>query len=532
MKAFADLYAAIEGSTKTNAKLAAMEQYFSQASPDDAAWALFFLSGRRFRRLVKSGILRQAACIAADVPMWLFQECYDVVGDLAETMSLLPPPPDCEESRTLHELVEQELLPLYGVDNVEAMERVIKMWRCLNPHERLVWNKLITGEFRVGVSQGLVVRAISMVSGVEAAVISHRLMGPWEPNAAFFEALIHPDTQDTHQSKPYPFFLAHPLEQGPHGLGDIGAWQVEWKWDGIRAQLVRRGGNTFIWSRGEELVTERFPEVVASAEQLPNGLVLDGELLAWNEHGVMPFASLQTRIGRKTLGKKLLADVPVHYVVFDLLEADGEDWRTRPLSERRAKLEAVLSGLWPESAIHPSPLVQAATWDEMAALRETSREHHVEGFMLKALDSPYGVGRERGPWWKWKVDPYSVDCVLIYAQRGHGRRASLYTDYTFGIWDKQDLVPFAKAYSGLTDKEIHEVDSFVRKHTLEKFGPVRHVEPKLVFELGFEGIQKSSRHRSGIAVRFPRMLRWRQDKLPEEADTIETVRALLPGGGN
>jgi DNA ligase-1 len=531
MKTFALLYAAIEGSTKTNAKLAAMAAYFSTASPADAAWALYFLSGRRLRRLVKSATLREAACVAAGIPMWLFEECYDVTGDLAETMALLPPEPDCEERRTLHALVEEELLVLYGMRDEDVMARVLQMWRCLTPHERLVWNKLITGEFRVGVSQGLVLRALSQVSGIEPAVIAHRMMGTWEPGAAFYEALLHPDTQDAHHSRPYPFFLAHPLEQEPHALGDVAAWQVEWKWDGIRAQLVRRGGATFLWSRGEELVTERFPEVVAAAEQLPQGLVLDGELLAWNSEGVMPFAALQTRIGRKSLSRRLLADVPVHYVVFDLLEAGGEDWRLRPMRERRRMLEGVLASLPPGSFIHPSPMVEATSWEEMAALRETSRERHVEGFMLKALDSPYGTGRERGPWWKWKVEPYSVDAVLLYAQRGHGRRASLYTDYTFGIWKGQELVPFAKAYSGLTDAEILQVDQFVRKHTLEKFGPVRHVEPKLVFELGFEGIQESRRHRSGIAVRFPRMLRWRQDKSPEEADTIETVRALLPGGG-
>jgi DNA ligase-1 len=379
----------------------------------------------------------------------------------------------------------------------------------------------------VGVSQRLAVRALANVAKQPAAVIAHRLMGAWEPDAASYLALLAPDEGETAPSRPYPFFLAHPLDGGPEALGDRRAWQAEWKWDGIRAQLIRRRGRMYLWSRGEELLTDRFPELHFEATRLPDGTVLDGEIVVWKEGRVQPFASLQRRIGRKTLGKKILADAPAAFLVFDVLERGGEDIRARPLSERRALLESLLSGSTDESRILLAPIVARESWDGLADARAASREHGVEGLMLKRLDSPYGVGRERGPWWKWKINPYTVDCVMIYAQRGHGRRAGLYTDYTFGVWRDGELTPFAKAYSGLTDEEILEVDRFVRRNTIERFGPVRSVEPKLVFELAFENIQRSTRHKSGIAVRFPRIARWRKDKKPEEADTLDAVIAMI-----
>jgi DNA ligase-1 len=356
-------------------------------------------------------------------------------------------------------------------------------------------------------------------------------MGGWSPTPDFYHRLLSPDTADADKSRPYPFCLAHPIDSPPRELGDLSEWQVEWKWDGIRAQLIRRGGRVFIWSRGEDLVTDRFPEVRDSALLLQDGIVLDGELLAWSGGRVLPFSLLQRRIGRKTLSRSMLRDVPVAFLSFDLLEVDDRDIRDRPLFERRAVLETVLGKCIPGQSIHPAPLVQAPVWEELAALREESRERLVEGFMLKRLDSPYSVGRKRGVWWKWKVDPFTIDAVLIYAQRGHGKRATLYTDYTFAIRDGDDLVPFAKAYSGLTDEEIRTVDRFIRQNTVERFGPVRSVRPFLVFEIGFEGIRKSSRHRSGVAVRFPRILRWRQDKKPEDADSLDTLNALISRDG-
>jgi DNA ligase-1 len=423
--------------------------------------------------------------------------------------------------------VEERLLGLRDLDPPAQRSALFAAWSELGGRERYVWNKLITGAFRVGASQRLVVRALAEVSGVADEVIAHRLMGAWEPDAAFFQRLIATDTDDADKSRPYPFALAYPLELDSESLGPVEAWQPEWKWDGIRAQLVRRAGCVWLWSRGEDLLTGRFPEVELTGGVLPDGTVLDGELLPWLDGAPLPFAQMQRRIGRKTLSRKILAEVPVVLLAYDLLEDGGADVRSLPLVERRARLEELVAALPGGAAIRLSPVIEAPTWEALVEARLASRAHHAEGLMLKRLDSVYGVGRRRGDWWKWKVDPYSVDAVLIYAQPGSGRRAGLFTDYTFGVWDGDKLVPFAKAYSGLTDVEIARVDAFVRQNTLERYGPVRVVKPELVFELAFEGIQRSTRHRSGIAVRFPRMARWRTDKRAADADSIETVRALL-----
>jgi DNA ligase-1 len=525
MKAFAELYAALDATTKTNEKVAALTRYFAAAAPADAAWAASFLLGRRPKRLLESRKLAQWAIEEAGVPDWLFGECYHAVGDFAETIALLLPPTAASTALPLDYWVEERLLPMRTADDSTRRAWLVSAWREMDEPQRFAWNKLLTGEFRVGVSQSLVVRAISETSGLSTEVVAHRLMGDWQPTAEFWRQLLASETKDADVSRPYPFCLAYPLEGAVEELGDPREWQLEWKWDGIRAQLIRRQWRTFLWSRGEELITGRFPELDALGALLPEGTVIDGEVLPWKDGAPLPFAQMQRRIGRKVLGPKILAEVPVVLVGYDLLELHGEDIRERPLEFRRAQLEAIAP---PGSALVLSPVVEAASWDELKALREQSRERKVEGFMLKRLGSPYRVGRRRGDWWKWKIDPYSVDCVLIYAQPGNGRRASLFTDYTFGIWDNGKLVPFAKAYSGLSDEEIREVDAFVRRNTLEKFGPVHHVKPELVFELAFEGIQRSTRHKSGIAVRFPRMARWRHDKKPEDVDSIDTIRALLP----
>lgn len=524
MKAFARLYTELDETNKTNEKVAALRRYFAGAPPADAVWALSFLIGRRPKRLIESRKLAAWAIEEAGIPDWLFGECYHAVGDFAETMALLLPPAAATTALPLHYWIEERLLPLREQDDAARRESLVQAWRAMDEPQRFVWNKIITGEWRVGVSQSLVVRALAEVSGVDANTIAHRLMGDWRPTPDFWAALMAPETRDADISRPYPFCLAHPLEGAVEELGPVDQWQVEWKWDGIRSQLIRRRWQTFLWSRGEELVTDRFPEIEASGAQLPEGTVLDGEVLPWRDGRPLPFAQMQRRIGRKLLGAKILDEVPVVLLAFDLLELGGEDVRSRPLEWRRARLEEVVPR---DSAILLSPIVRAASWEELARIREESRARQVEGFMLKRHGSPYGVGRRRGDWWKWKIQPYSIDAVLIYAQPGHGRRASLFTDYTFGVWDAGELVPVAKAYSGLTDDEIRQVDAFVRRNTLEKHGPVHRVKPELVFELAFEGIQRSNRHRSGIAVRFPRMARWRTDKHPRDADTIETVRALL-----
>jgi DNA ligase 1 len=529
MRDFANLYAALDETNKTNEKVQALVDYFRTAPSDDAAWVIYFLSGRKPRQIIGSRQLATWAAEEAGVPEWLYSESYDAIGDSAETITLLLRNNESTNDRPLAEWVEQRLLPLRAEDESTQKEAVLKAWRELNVRERFVWNKLITGSFRVGVSQQLVVRALSQVSEVDTATVAHRLMGTWEPTSDFYSNVIAQETTDADISRPYPFFLAYPIEEDPEALlGDLSHWQAEWKWDGIRGQVIRREEQVFVWSRGEELVTDRYPEIAEMANLLPDGVVLDGELLPWRDGHVLPFAQLQRRIGRKSITKKMLADVPVVFLTYDLLEYESKDVRTEPLSWRRAKLNEIV-GRTTHGSLQLSPLVPAERWDELATQRQQSRDQNVEGIMLKRRDSPYRVGRQRGDWWKWKIEPYTIDAVLIYAQRGSGKRASLYTDYTFGVWDDEGtLIPFAKAYSGLTDEEIRKVDAFIRRNTSEKFGPVRTVKPELVFELAFEGIQRSARHKSGIAVRFPRILRWRQDKQIADADTLQTIQAMLP----
>lgn len=527
MKAFADLYTALDETTKTNEKVDALTRYFTQAPREDAAWAVFFLIGRKPKQVVPSGKMREWAAAEAGVPDWLFQESYDAVGDVAETIALLLPEPEHSSNVPLHTWVEERLLPLRNAGESAQRESLTRAWAELDRPQRFVWNKLISGAFRVGVSQQLVTRALAKVKGVEATLVAHRLMGDWEPTPEFFDSLHAEKAAGDDLSKPYPFYLAYAIEGPPESLGDPLAWQVEWKWDGIRSQLIRRAGETFLWSRGEELVTERYPELAAVGDALPDGTVIDGEILPWREGIPLPFAQLQRRIGRKTLGKTILTEVPVILMAYDLLEHDGVDIRSIAIEERRARLARIVAASPFPSRFLLSPTVEADSWESLAAARAESRAKHAEGLMLKRLGSAYGVGRRRGDWWKWKVNPLTVDAVLIAAQRGSGKRASLYTDYTFGVWDDGRLVPIAKAYSGLTDEEIRQVDSFIRKHMIEKFGPVRTVKPELVFELAFEGMNRSTRHKSGIAVRFPRILRWRTDKPAEEADTLETVKSML-----
>jgi DNA ligase 1 len=521
---FVRLFVALDETNKTNEKVAALEHYFRDAPPEDAAWALALLTGRRPRVPVKRTLLRQWAIGVAGMEDWLFDECYAAVGDLAETISLVLPDRTTESAGQglaawlawMNQLAH-ELEP-----NQRTMMR--EAWSQLDRNEKFVLHKLLGGSFRVGVSQELVHRAFARVLGLDKAVLAHRLMGDWQPTPEFVLSLAEEQSGPL-PSQPYPFCLAYALEDEVESLGDPAAWLVEWKWDGIRAQLIRREGQTYLWSRGEELIEATFPEVAAIGDALPDGTVLDGEILAWQGDRPMPFAELQRRLGRKMVGKKLLTEVPCALIAFDLLEWNGEDWRARPLAERRTQLQVAATGVSP--SLFVSQALEGLDWSALAEMRERSREERAEGLMLKRLDSDYTGGRKRGAWWKWKIQPLTVDAVLIYAQRGSGKRASLYTDYTFGVWDGGALVPFAKAYSGLTDAEIRQVDRFIRNNIVEKFGPVRTVKPELVFELAFEGIQLSSRHKSGIAVRFPRILRWRQDKKVEDANTLEEVKALL-----
>lgn len=530
MKRFTELFFEIDGTNRTNEKVEAMVRYFRSAPPADAAWALYFLAGRKLNRSVSTNALRLWLSEETGLPMWLIEECYDTVGDLAEALALLYPDRERRDDIPLHQMVEERMMPLRALPDPDKRALLVHDWDRMSMPERLVWNKLIMGSFRVGVARTLLERAVARAADLPQPLVAHRLMGEWDASAAGYEALVAPaGAEAIHHAQPYPFFLAQPIENATESLGDVADWLAEWKWDGIRAQLLQRNGETRVWSRGEELVTDRFPEIAAIGPLLPDGTVLDGELLAWDTavdpQQPLPFAALQRRIGRKTVGPKLLKEVPAALVAFDVLEMNGEDLRAMPLQERRAKLEALIASV-DTPALRLSPPLTAATWDELAAFRARCREAQAEGLMLKRLNSPYGVGRPRGDWWKWKIEPYSLDAVMTAAQPGHGNRANLFTDYTFGVWNEGRLVTIAKAYSGLTHAEIAEVDAFVRRHTLERHGPVRTVEPLLVFELAFEGVQTSTRHKAGLAVRFPRIARWRKDKMPAEADTLDTLRAL------
>jgi DNA ligase-1 len=532
MKAFAALYQRLDRSTATLDKRAALVAYFRDARPHDAAWALYLLSGGKVggarRKIAASGELRAWISDASGLPPWLVEDSYEQVGDLAETLTLLLDDPlQRSPDRPLAEWIETHLLAVANQPEPVRHAAVLDGWRQLTADERLVFNKLLTGALRVGVSQRLVQQALAELSGIDIARIAQRMLGEWVPSPGLLAALLSPQERPEDRQQPYPFFLASPLEAEVESLGPITDWVLEWKWDGIRLQLLRRKGEAALWSRGEERLDGRFPEIEAAAMALPDGCVIDGELLAWRDGDAqpLPFTALQTRIQRRKPGPKTLRDTPVRVLAYDLLEIDGEDLRTQPLHARRARLAALLQAL-DDPRIVLSPTLAANDWPDAAAQRAQARERGVEGLMLKRHDSLYQSGRRRGDWWKWKIDPLTIDAVMIYAQAGHGRRSTLYTDYTFGVWNGDTLVPVAKAYSGLDDTEILALDRWIRANTVERFGPVRSVRGEQVFELGFEAVNRSTRHKSGIAVRFPRSLRWRRDTPASEADPLAQRQAL------
>ena len=526
MKRFTNLFLELDHTNRTNEKVELLKSYFLTAPDEDKIWALALFTGRRPPRKVKTAQMQAWAMEQAGIPEWLFKESYHSVGDLGETISRILPAQASSSDRSLADWFAY-LARLNDADDHQKKDLIIEAWRELSPFEIFVFNKLLMGSFRIGVSQTLVIRAIAEAVGLEPAVITHRVMGRWDPFETTFHGLVQAENGKDQDSRPYPFYLAYSIEGPVSGLGEPQDWLAEWKWDGIRSQLIWRNGELYIWSRGEELVTDKFPELHAAKNRLPEGTVLDGEILCFENNKPLPFNVLQTRIGRKNITQKVLAEAPVVFMAYDLLELDGQDVRPQPQQERRRLMEQLFSTGGLDNPFILSPLLSFSDWEELEKLHLQSREQMAEGFMIKRKEAPYLTGRKKGDWWKWKVDPLSVDAVMVYAMKGHGRRAELYTDYTFAVWDGDHLIPFAKAYSGLTDKEIREVDTFIKNNTLEKFGPVRTVKPELVFEIGFEGINASTRHKSGIAVRFPRILNWRHDKAAAEADTLENLRNIL-----
>lgn len=526
MKHFTKLFSKLDQTTKTLVKVAALVEYFGQVEDEDRLWSIAILSHRRPKRTVKTSLLREWAAELAAIPLWLFEESYQVVGDLAETIALVLPPPQERHDESLTYWIEL-IKSLDKKEDEVKKAAVIDIWQGMTYKERFVFNKLITGGFRVGVSQKLMMRALAQYEDQEENAIAHRLMGNWTPDTITYDELIRSENALDDISKPYPFYLAYALENEPITLGSPDEWQVERKWDGIRGQIIVREDHLFVWSRGEELVTDKFPEYDPLAKILPNGTVIDGEILPYRDGKPLTFNILQTRIGRKNVTKKILETAPVVMMCYDLLEFEGKDIRSRPLKERRRLLERVVNEN-PNEVLLLSEVIEVEDWETAATERANSRIHLSEGLMIKKMDSEYRSGRKRGDWWKWKVDPMTIDAVMIYAQQGHGRRANLYTDYTFAVWDEDNnLVPFTKAYSGLTDKEFRKITAWVRKNIKERFGPVRSVNPELVFEIAFEGINASSRHKSGVALRFPRMLRWRTDKKAEDANTLIDLKKML-----
>lgn len=535
MKKFAELIMILATSTKTTAKLNAIQAYFLAAPDDDKIWVIALFTGRRPKRSVNSALLRQMCMEAANIDPWLFEESYHTVGDLAETISLLIPETLIDAKDLVEHSLSYYLKTLAAIskkDDEEKIDFVRTAWSEMNRSEIFVFNKLMTGGFRIGVSQKLMVNAIAKTTNISPSVIAHRIMGNWDPLQISFDELMSTEHNAGDVSKPYPFYLAYAIEGETEELGDPEEWQAEWKWDGIRGQIIKRNNELFVWSRGEELMTEKFPEYMELLDLLPNGTAIDGEIISLGEvpsegnFAPLPFAALQTRIGRKNITKKQLSEAPVGFIAYDLLEDDSEDIRELPMEERRKRLSNLISQT-SLPFIHLSPVIEFNSWEELKEIRMQSRDKGSEGIMLKRKSSEYKVGRKRGDWWKWKIDPLTIDAVMIYAQKGSGRRSNLYTDYTFAVKDGDQLVTFAKAYSGLTDKEFAQIDYFVKRNSIEKFGPVRTVKPELVFELAFEGIAESKRHKSGVALRFPRMSRWRKDKKPDEINTLDDLKAIL-----
>lgn len=535
MKALTQLFLELDRTNSTKNKVTILRDYFIKQHPSDNAWTIFILTGKKIPKRIKTSDMKVWVQTFTDTPLWLFEECYAMVGDLAETITLLINDSHRTQlethTKSLTAWMEECIVPLAQKTELEQEAIVTNIWRSLPANETFIFNKLSSGGFRVGVQAKLVFRALGEAYALDPNLLATRAIGNWAPSEKFFTQLVADAAQDQNTFRPLPFCLAYPVELDestatPLQLGDISDWQIEPKWDGIRGQLIHSDEEDFLWSRGEEIITHSFPELIEAVQSHSDRFIIDGEIIAWKDGQPLPFSQTQKRIGRKVVGNKIRQDVPVAFLAYDCLRLNDRDLREQSMTTRRRCLEKLVMSI-DDPRIMLSPLIEKDTWKALSLEIENSREKKIEGYMLKKKNAPYHVGRVKGDWWKWKVAPLTLDAVMIYAQAGHGRRAGLYTDYTFAVWKDDQLVPIAKAYSGLSDKEIVSLNKWIKKHTKEKFGPVRQVKAEQVFEIAFEGIQRSPRHKSGLSLRFPRIKRWRSDKPAAEADSIETLITLL-----
>ncbi len=591
---FTRLFNELDETNHTVEQLAALERYFKAAPAADAAWALHLLIGAKAPRALKNSQLREWISTVADLPTWLVDESCETVGDIAETLALLlpdPPTVPAGGSLALHRLITERLLPLAGLGPEARRDLVVTTWRELDGAQRFIWNKLITGSFRIGVSRTQVARALGKTAGVSASVMAHRLLGFQEPTEAAFRALLAAESANENFG-PYPFQTANAIKSAepagdptiesldlfprlvgapgtgptitrPEELGSASDWQAEWLLDGLRVQVMRRGDAVLIWSQDEELLNPEFPEIAEAAQLLPDGTVLDGDLVVWPASDVCPGtrADIQQRLSHATPGAGLQRKLPVVFIAQDIIEAAEIDQRGRPLLARRRQLAEVLApaadrhretqatrpasgstdgsqmdlfGSPPAAAAHHAPfrfraasLVSFGSWEQLASLRREARDHGAAGLILKRTESCYGASVETSAWWIWPIEPLRINAVLIAALPGHGNSPRAFSDYTFAVWCDDELVPFAKTGTGLTEIGFRAMDDFIRAHITGKFGPVRSVKAELVFELEFDSVQTSTRHKSGLVVRSARIHRRRPELSAAEADTLEALRLLV-----
>jgi len=518
MRLFGQLLQACLQEPKTLQKISLLSDYFNEESPENMPMALHFLMGENMGRFCSGRQLREWAAQLLGLPDWLVDESYEALGDNSETISLLFPNKPSSLAHDLKAVCERiQQLKSEPID--VKKDWIIDVWSKSSRDDIYTFNKLLGGGIRIGASKKNVLKALSRTVHLDVDILEQRLLGTWEPTKIAYDALVNPDDIAGKGTCPYPFFLASPIQDVDATLMPFSDWQIEPKWDGIRAQLVHRQEGTQLWSRGNDLISDQFPDILDSASELPYG-VYDGEVLAWGADGPQPFADLQKRLNRKKVTRQLLASIPCIMMLYDCLEFEGVDVREQALHERCKKIRDLRPPFYTSNPL---------TLNGVSALNDyvkNARNNRVEGVIIKRLSSAYKSGRVRGDWWKLKVDPLLLDVVIMYAQKGKGIRSGLFTDYTFGVWDNNQLVPIGKAYSGLTNDEIKQVHQILNNHLTDRFGPVRGVSPCVVLEVAFDSIQESPRHKSGLALRFPRINRLRLDKPVEEANSLEDARAL------